>query len=76
VSFYEINLTADAEVTEAMKFLDDLYKCNPRIYWKSLNIRPNNILKPQYLVISGMARVSSFNQDTKKNKTEKVKQNG
>ena len=53
IFLYDLIFTADGTTAEAAAFLNELEMGLPRLYWRSITIRPNSQLAPSYVTVSG-----------------------
>ena len=53
IFLYDLIFTADGTTAEAAAFLNELEMGRPRLYWRSITIRPNSQLSPSYVTVSG-----------------------
>ena len=53
IFLYDLIFTADGTTAEAAAFLNELEMGMPRLYWRSITIRPNSQLSPSYVTVSG-----------------------
>ncbi len=53
IFLYDLVFTADGTTAEAAAFLNELEMGRPRLYWRSITIRPNSQLSPSYVTVSG-----------------------
>ena len=60
---YELNFSADVQISELLQFMNFLYTETPRVYWKNFTIRPNNQLNVEYLVLNATLSVLYFFPD-------------
>lgn len=60
---YELNFSADVQISELLQFMNFLYTETPRVYWKNFTIRPNNQLNVEYLVLNATLSVLYFLPD-------------
>jgi len=60
VVLLEVNFSADGKTGELVVFLESLYRDRPRLYWKTINIKPNNLAAPEFITISGTLTAVSF----------------
>ena len=60
---YEVNFSAEATLKELLALMTDFEKQLPRIYWRSLTIRPNMNRDVDLLNISGTITLLAIGGD-------------
>ena len=63
VASMEISIQASSDIDKIFSFIEQIYKKNPRFYWGSLSLSPDNVRNPQKVVMSGTLRFISVSDD-------------
>ncbi len=63
IELYEINLTAEIRISELVSVLEALNK-PPALLWRSVFLRPNNVINPEYLNINAVLGAVCFREKT------------
>ena len=63
VASMEISIQASSDIDKISSFIEQIYKKNPRFYWGSLSLSPDNVRNPQKVVMSGTLRFISVSDD-------------
>jgi hypothetical protein len=63
MSLMEVNIEAKSSMEEIIRFISDLYKANPRFYWRKCILRPFNPRDAKDIVLSGTLNVVSLTGD-------------
>lgn len=58
---YEINLTAEIQIAELLSVMESLSK-SPTFLWRSLYLRPNNVINPDYININAVIGAVCFKE--------------
>jgi len=53
----QITVSCRSDTETFSKFCDELERCNPRICWENLSVRPDNPVNPTAILIQGTLRV-------------------
>ena len=59
IDLYEINLTAEIQIAELVSVMESLNK-SPTFLWRSLYLRPNNVINPDYININAVLGAVCF----------------
>jgi hypothetical protein len=52
----EISITLQADTAEMARFVQEIYRSNPRFYWHRITLRPDNLRNPKNVILSGNLR--------------------
>ena len=63
ISSMEISIEAKSTMEEITKFISDLYRANPRFYWRKCVIRPFSPRDAKEIILSGTINVVSLNSE-------------
>ena len=63
IFLFELNFAADCQLAELVQFMNILYTEKPRVYWKSMTLRPNNHFNVEYLVLNAVISILCFAPD-------------
>lgn len=63
VMLYELQLTAEVTTAQLFTIMKDM-EGKPQFLWKTINLRPNNILAPSHLILNSTITAICFQDET------------
>lgn len=62
LNVYEISVTADAQLSDLVAFMQKVEQERPHIFWKNLTISPDNTRSPNFLMLNGTVKILVLNE--------------
>ena len=61
LTVYQINIMADTQYDNILRFMFNISKGSPNLLWKNLTITPDNTLAPNFLILNGTLQITVLN---------------
>lgn len=73
VMLYELQLTAEVTTAQLFTIMKDM-EGKPQFLWKTINLRPNNILAPSHLILNSTITAICFQDETSVRRKTTIKE--